>query len=201
MQGAAGTSNLAFGIIQAVESEKLMQGVQEGKTIDEMVEDGDLSGYRKKHEQIENIANMFSTKYFDDKGRMMQPEELIRKGMYKEAAEVASDQAAYSSANFALSVGGGMLFGIPGALIGSGLIGTSVYGQSVEQDLKERYIKKGIQITDDDKRLLRTGSFAKAGSEFVGEMLGSVLFRYGGGLIARTKKLLKIKLEMLLIHF
>ena len=193
MQGAAGTSNLAFGIIQAVESEKLMQGVQEGKTIDEMVEDGDLSGYRKKHEQIENIANMFSTKYFDDKGRMMQPEELIRKGMYKEAAEVASDQAAYSSANFALSVGGGMLFGIPGALIGSGLIGTSVYGQSVEQDLKERYIKKGIQITDDDKRLLRTGSFAKAGSEFVGEMLGSVLFRYGGGLIASgaNKKVVK----------
>jgi hypothetical protein len=172
---ATNVTKMGYGLLQTVESEALMQGVMEGKTIDQMVEEGDISKIRKLQDGADELANMWSTKYFDEKGEIMTPTDLISEGRVWDAAQVASEQAISNVYSFALTAWN--------PLFGAAIIGTSVYGQELSENLETRFIDEGIRLKPGDKTTLRRSALLNAGSEFIGEYIGGKLFRYGSNMI------------------
>ena len=182
--GYAGVaSNITTGLISAVESERILEGAKQGKTIEEMVEDRDISPVHLIQKDFNKISNQFATKHFDEQGGVMTPKDLIQTGRIGDAATLLAEQSIAQIPSLAISVGGGLAFGPAGAAIGAGILGGSVYGQEMVADLERLYIDKGIIITDKEASLLRKGSFMKAGAEWAGEFAGAMLFRAGGGLL------------------
>ena len=171
---------LALGLMEAYESNVIAEGAKQGKTIEQMFEEGSISKARIRRQEVEEHVNRFSVKYFNEEGHVMTPADLIEEGKILQAANLTAEQAIAQLPSMLLSVGGSMVFGPLGAIGGSAILGTSVYGQSFVDDLEKRYIDKGITPTDKDISVLKNGSLWKAGAEFAGEAISALMF--GGAL-------------------
>jgi hypothetical protein len=178
---------LALGLIEAKDKGAIAEGAKQGKTIEQMYEEGSISRARIRRKEVEELVNRFSVKYFDEEGNIMTPADLIEDGLKTgnlqkilQAGSLTAEQSIAQLPSMALSVGGGLMFGPVGALAGSAILGGSVYGQSFVDDLEKRYIDKGIIPTDKDISVLTKGSLWKAGAEFAGEAVSALMF--GGAL-------------------
>ena len=141
------TTNITTGLIASAESELILQGAKEGKTIEKMVEDGDISPVHLLQKDVNKITNQFATKHFDEQGRIMTPSDLIAAGRYVDAGTLLAEQSVSQIPSLAISVGGGLMFGPGGAFVGAGILGGSVYGQELVADLERLYIDKGIAVS------------------------------------------------------
>tara|TARA_R100000654_G_scaffold14795_1_gene31792 strand:- start:2068 stop:10656 length:8589 start_codon:yes stop_codon:yes gene_type:complete len=187
MQIGGTAEMLALGLIEAIDKGAIAEGAKQGKTIEQMYEEGSISRARIRRREVEELVNRFSVKYFDEEGNIMTPADLIEDGLKTgnlqtiiNAGSLTAEQSIAQLPSMLLSVGGRIAFGPIGGLVGSAILGGSVYGQSFVDDLEKRYIDKGIVPTDKDISVLTKGSLWKAGAEFAGEAMSATMF--GGAL-------------------
>jgi len=99
--------------------------------------------------------------YTDEEGNQLRPTDLIQRGEYKKATEVALSELASAAPSLAIS------YALPG--VGSAVLGISTYGQELENEIKER--------PDEVAGKLYSASALKGLAEFGFEYLGGKVFR------------------------
>ena len=153
-------------------SEKVLIGKKAGKTLDEIkAENPRLWSHQKHLGIVKDTLDDFTTDYIDKEGNVLDVVGLLESGEIKKAAEVASEQAVSNIFSFLATA--------VNPIAGGAMLATQVYGQELETGL-DRY--NGKKEVDYDK--IRKNSLWKAGNEFIGEMLGGVVFRKVAGLRA-----------------
>ena len=107
-----------------------------------------------------NKAKDLSIKKYDNKGNVLDVDDLIRGGRYGDAADLAASQAAFSAPSLALA--------IASPLYGGALLGASTSGNDLRENLKNR---PGATASE-----LYGSALIKGGSEWGTEYLGGKFF-------------------------
>ena len=155
---AGGTARILSGIFKTGEAG--YETYIEGLTAEEQREEG-VNPVSRFLDEFYDESNTFDTKYYDDEGNPMQVDQLLSEGKYKEAAIMASEQAAESAPSMVASVYA------PGA--GGALLGVSTTGNTFKDDLENRPEEV---LNDVVKNALWAG-----GSEWLTEWAGGMFFR------------------------
>jgi len=126
-------------------------------------------------EKYYDFSNAFDTKYYDDKGNVLDFDDLIRQKRYKEAAIIASEGAAESAPSIIMS--------IANPLVGGAIMGISTAGGQYKDDLVNR--------PDQTLNAVIANSLWAGGSEMLTEYIGGKAFRginnmIGGGAALKT---------------
>ncbi len=107
-----------------------------------------------------NKAKDLSVKKYDNKGNVLDVDDLIRDGRYGDAADLAASQAAFSAPSLALA--------IASPLYGGALLGASTSGNDLRENLKNRPGATASQLYG--------SALIKGGSEWGTEYLGGKFF-------------------------
>ena len=166
---------LVQGTMYTVESEKIAKGLAEGKTVDELVEEGEIWAGHAAFDMVRGDLNKFQDPHFNEDGSQANVVDLIEQGKYADAGNLASSQAVSNIYSFVISA--------VNPLAGAGVIATSSYGENFKDNIDRRL--DPANITEEDLNDLRFNSLYKAGAEFVGEYLGARMFR---GVVGLSRK-------------
>ena len=107
-----------------------------------------------------NKAKDLSVKKYDNKGNILDVDDLIKEGRVGDAADLAASQAAFSAPSLALA--------IASPLYGGALLGASTSGNDLRENLKNRPGATASQLYG--------SALVKGGSEWGTEYLGGKFF-------------------------
>jgi len=152
--GAAGLASGLFKVVEAT-AENIA-----GMSAQEQREDG-VNPISAALDSFHDFTDAFDTKYYDKNGRPLQVDELLEKGEYKKALQIASEQAAESAPS--------MIASAYNPILGGALMGVSTAGTTYYDDLENR---PDATINEVVKNSAIAGS-----SEFLTEWAGGYAFR------------------------
>ena len=156
--GAASMASGLFKTVEATAQNVMNMSAQEQR--EELEKEG-INPISAALDSYHDFTNLFDTKYYDEQGRSLQPDKLLEKGKWKEAATIASEQAAESAPS--------MIASAYNPILGGAIMGVSTAGNTYFDDLENR---PDAVASDIVKNSLLAGS-----SEFLTEWAGGYFFR------------------------